>query len=353
LPDNIERILIVRTDRIGDVILTLPMAAVLKRHYPQAGISMLIRRYTSELVKNSPHVEDILYVDDEKGPVPMLRLVEVVKRGNFDVVFHTHPRFRIALLTFLAGIPLRVGTGYRWYSFLFNRKVYEHRKDAKFHELEYNLHLIRALGIDDDPGNVNPTIDVSAGMSARVEAHLRELGVKAGEPLIILHPGSHGSARNWSPEKFAELARLLAANKDVRIVVTGGSGEEEIAQEVYSNAGPNALKIVDAFSLLEYAAFVKRASLFVANSTGTLHIAAAVGTPVIGFFPQQASLSAKRWGPYAAKRTLFTPRDQRADCMKCAGGSAERCECMDTINPEEVYRAAIALLPLSLAGGHP
>jgi heptosyltransferase-3 len=188
-------------------------------------------------------------------------------------------------------------------------------------------------------------------MSASVETHLRELGVKEGEPLIVLHPGSHGSARNWSPEKFAELAGLLAGHKDVRLVVTGGSGEEEIAQEVINHAGPRALKLVDTFSLLEYAALAKRASLFVANSTGTLHIAAAVGTPVIGFFPQQPSLSAKRWGPYASKRMLFTPLDQPADCSKCAAGPADRCECMETIDAQDVYRAAIALLQFPIAVG--
>jgi lipopolysaccharide heptosyltransferase II len=360
LHDNIERILIVRTDRIGDVILTIPMAAVLKRQYPHAGISMLIRRYTSELVKNSPDVDGILYVDDEEGPVSILRLVEAVKKGKFDAVFHTNPRFRIALVTFLAGIPLRVGTGYRWYSFLFNRKVYEHRKDAKFHELEYNLHLLRGLGIEADLNTVNPTIGVSDAARSRVETYLLERGVKEGESLVVLHPGSRGSARNWSPEKFAELAGRLSAHEGIRLVVTGGPGEEEIAQEVVNQAGPRALKIVNAFSLIEYAALVQRASLFVANSTGTLHIAAAVGTPVIGFYPQQAPLSAKRWGPYAAQRTLFTPRNQQADCTKCAGrpmtgrpaikiggnnaGPTNRCECMETIDAEEVYQAALALL---------
>src|SRR5512143_1441155 len=146
LANNIDRILVVRTDRIGDVILTLPMAHVLKKQYPSSHVAMLIREYTAELVRLHTSV-DALICDDAAGrPLALRHLVTELRKGKFDVVFHTHPRFRLALATWLAGIPLRVGTGYRWYAFLFNRRVYEHRKDAHRHELEYNLNLLREVG---------------------------------------------------------------------------------------------------------------------------------------------------------------------------------------------------------------
>ena len=99
-----QRILIVRTDRIGDVILTLPMAEALKRRFPAVHIGMLIQRYTAEIVEASRAVDETLFYDDGKRPVPFFHLIASLRTGNFDAVFHTHPRFRLALVTWLAQI---------------------------------------------------------------------------------------------------------------------------------------------------------------------------------------------------------------------------------------------------------
>src|SRR5713101_6106048 len=101
------------------------MARVLKKHSPSLRIAFLIQRYTSEIVESDPCVDQVLFYDDGERTLPFLRLAAALRAERFDAVFHTHPRFRLALMTRAAGIPVRVGTGYRWYSFLFNRKVYE------------------------------------------------------------------------------------------------------------------------------------------------------------------------------------------------------------------------------------
>ncbi len=313
---------------------------------------MLIRHYTSELVRNDRDVEDIIYVDDDHGQIPFLRLVKLVKQGKFDVVFHTHPRFRIALLTWIARIPHRIGTGYRWYSFLFNNRVYEHRKDAKYHELEYNLHLIRALGLPEPSNVVAPSIAIDHALLQRMSAFLKDRGIADDEEIVMLHPGSGGSARNWSAEKFGALARKLSEVRGVRVVVTGGPGEDRIVGSVMREAGPLALAFVDTFSLMEFAAVASRARMFVANSTGTLHIAAAVGTSVIGFFPQHASLSAARWGPYTERRIIFSPENQPADCNKCVHRTPAKCDCMETISVDRVFDAALRSLREFPAAAH-
>jgi heptosyltransferase-3 len=342
LDQEYRRFLIVRTDRIGDVILTLPMARVLKRHSPGAHVAMLVHSYTTGLAGADPDVDEVISLEEHSPSLSSI--ARALRRSRFDVVFHTHPRPRLALATALAGIPVRVGTGYRWYSFFFNRRVYEHRKDAARHELEYNLNLLRAVGFDGPWGDVRPTLAVDAGQEEKARAALAAAGLPRGGKFVILHPGSGGSARDWSPEHFGALATMLAGREGVSVVVTGGKGEDGLVARVLSHCPPAVRPIVGALDILAYAALAKMASLFVANSTGPIHIAAAVGTPVIGLYPQIRPLSAARWGPYTDRKIIFTPRGFPEDCDRCTGRPGEPCPCMDSIKPEDVHAAAVTLL---------
>ncbi len=196
---------------------------------------MLIQRYTAEVVEDSRFVDHIVLYDDGQRPVPMFHLVSTLRRERFDIVFHMRPRFRLALMTWIARIPVRVGTGYRWYSFLFNNKVYEHRKDAQFHELEYNLHLLRAIGIDVPEGSVKPSLTVRQESAEVVKRLLAESGISDNETLVILHPGSGRSARDWSAEKFGELGRRLSRIPGVKILIIGGRQEQNLVSRVQNH----------------------------------------------------------------------------------------------------------------------
>ena len=131
---------------------------------------------------------------------------------------------------------------------------------------------------------------------------------------------------------------------DVQVVVTGSKKEEALIAFVRSFTGNRAIVLPDQLTLSELAAFIKKAALFVANSTGPIHIAAAVGTPLIGFYPQITALSAKRWGPWTDKKVIFSPRDKPSDCKKCVVRKNIPCECMETIGVGEVYTAACNLI---------
>lgn len=331
-----------RTDRIGDVILTLPLARVLKRFRPDAHVAVLIHSYTAELAGADPAVDEVIAVDSHAPPVAAT--VARIRRSRFDVALHTHPRPRFALITALSRIPVRVGTGYRWYSLLFNRRVYEHRKDARRHELEYNLNLLTAIGLAPPWGDVHPRIAAADGQGAAAASALASAGIPPGARFAILHPGSGGSAREWSPERFAELARLLSGVEGLSVVVTGGPGEEGLVRRVLDRCPPGVRGITGLPGIGEFAALARRASLFVANSTGPLHVAAAVGTPVIGLYSQVTALSAARWGPWSDRKAIFTPAGFPADCAACSGAPGTACACMDSISPEAVYSAAVKLL---------
>lgn len=338
-----KRILIVRTDRIGDLVLTLPIADIIRTNYPDAQIVMLVREYTSELVSNSNSVDKVILYDRNGNLIPFFKMLGIIKMNKFDIAIIVYPTIRLALLCWLARIQIRVGTGYRLYSILFNKRIYEHRKDAKKHELEYNLNLLTAINCN-IPKVVPPWIKPTHAISRRVKERLIRLGIDLEtDYLVLLHPGSGGSTRTWCIENFSKLGKLISTLPNIKIIITGGKGEEQLARKLENEIGNNAYSIANEFSLLEYTSLASFASLFIGNSTGPLHIAAAVGTAVVGFFPQIKSMNATRWGPYTEKKIIFTPIGKPQDCKKCIR-HINKCECMESIEVEEVFNAILNYL---------
>lgn len=327
------------------MILTLPMARMLKELVPDAFVAMLIRRYTRELVEGQPDVDAVHFYDADDRPRPFLELVRELRSNRYDVAFHPNPRFRLGLLTFLAGIPVRVGTGYRWYSFLFSTRVFEHRKDGKRHELEYNFNLLRALKLSFTSEGMTPSMSVSEEALQSVKRKVHDARVAEGSTLVLLHPGSGGSARDWSPENFGLLARKLSALPGIAVILTGGAHETALTDRVRSIAGsPRVVSMAGMLTLPELAALAKMSAVFVGNSTGPIHIAAAVGTAVVGLYPQLSALGATRWGPLTAKRKIFSPIDRPTDCSACEGKGKGPCDCMDTIGVDQVFESVVTFV---------
>src|SRR2546425_50830 len=173
-----------------------------------------------------------------------------------------------------------------------------------------------------------------------VRHFLSRLGVREKERIVIIHPGSGGAARGWSAKNFGLLRRRIRNLPRGGGIITGGETEGNLAKPVRDLSGDGTIVVIDRLNLREYAALAKLASLFVANSTGPLHIAAGVGTPVIGLYPQIAPLSATRWGPYTQKKKIFSPVGMPADCTKCLASKADACEYLDSISVEQVFEAA-------------
>ncbi|MGB2868855.1 MAG: glycosyltransferase family 9 protein [Bacteroidota bacterium] len=334
-----RNILVVRTDRIGDVILSLPMIPALRSSFPEARISMLVRSYTRELAEGQEGVSEVLCYDNNGSPRSFFSLLSEFRNRRFEVAVVAYPRFRIALLLYLARIPTRIATGFRWYSFLFNKRVYEHRKTAAKHEAEYNLGLLAPLGCA-IPKKILPVLRTTAKDRSVAANVLKELHLTGKSRIVVLHPGSGGSARDWKPENFSALAAELE-RRSFDVVVTGGKGEEALVRNVVERAGGKVRSLVGRLSLMELAAVVRSARVFVSNSTGTLHIAAAVGTPVVAFYPPVLVASPQRWGPLTDKKVVFVPDRNR--CPLCKGGECQSNVCMDQITVAMVVEQVLTL----------
>ncbi|MCK9281998.1 MAG: glycosyltransferase family 9 protein [Melioribacteraceae bacterium] len=302
-------ILITRTDRIGDLVLTLPLASIIKKYLPDSKIAFLVSEYTRAIAENCSAIDEvIIYQGASKKKLTLSK--------KFDIVICGYPTFDLAWLLFLSHIPIRIGTGYRWYSLLFNKRVYEHRKYGLKNELEYNAGLLRPLGINEMPTHQNVSFNLQPDLKSKqiIDEYLVSLGIDASKKIIIIHPGSGGSASDLPKSHLKELVNQLAHKLDCTILITGSPVEKELAS--YFVVRNNVHNAAGLFNLSSLIALIDRAFLLIANSTGPLHIAAALGKFVVGFYPKAQATSPIRWGPYTERKLIFTPPGECLDCMK-------------------------------------
>lgn len=302
-------IAVIRTDRIGDMVLTLPMFAVLRRRFPSAKLVLCTRRYVQALVRDVDVIDHVVYVDDAPHA-----LRDGLRAHDVDTAFFPRPNLHEVWDAMRAGVQHRIGSAFRWYSFLFTHRVRDHRSDATHHEAEYNVRMISsAYGGDEPPVHL---------VSLRRSPH-----PVIQPPMVIIHPGSGGSARDWPAERFGELARALHA-RGATIVVTGIAGERSLC-DVVLRACPQAIDRCGQLDLRGMIDLCAEASLLCANSTGVLHVAAACGTQVLGFYPRTPSMSRHRWGP-CTDRAVVLESDEHDD--------------MSTISVESAVAAALRSL---------
>ena len=270
---NSRSIAIVRTDKLGDMVLTLPMVNALKEFCPNSHIDFIASSYTEVLLRGQNLINNYHFIDKTQGGIN-----QIFSSNSYDAVFFPRPRFEEIFSAFRHRIPLRVGSAYRIYSFLLNQKVYQHQ--AKL------LKPIIPNGISID--NI-----YASHSSDRIK--------------IIIHPGGGGSAPKWSASNYGNLAKLLIDNNFCDIIITGTQDELALADIVQTISGNRAINLCGKLSLEQMMLLISQSECLVANSTGVLHIAAALGIKVMGFYPNTPSMSSKRWGALTDKSEFLSP----------------------------------------------
>jgi heptosyltransferase-3 len=297
---NSRRIAVIRTDRLGDMVLTLPMCLALKRVIPGSEITMIARSYTEPLITNSPALDKCFFIDRYDGG-----LEGIFKNISFDAIYFPRPRYEEALMAYKYRIKYRIGSKHRLYSFLFNFRIDDHRKISEFHEAEYNVRMVtKSTGFEAKTELVAPVIDPILRM--KIEHFALENGIDLEKRIVIIHPGSGGSAKDYPPDKLAVAAKILYERNDLNIVITGTHEESQSCMSIKDKC-PNAVNLCGKLNLHELIAFLSFSNALVANSTGVLHIAAAMGLSVVGLYPNTAHISGKRWGPYSQNSIVINP----------------------------------------------
>ena len=308
------------------MILTLPMASVIREHIPDAKIVFAVREYTRPIVECCPDVDEIITINPVSSASDIAKQIREVKP---DALFIPSPNFRLVFASFLSRTPIRVGTGYRWYSFLFNRKIYDHRKTAEHNEAVYNIRMLRGIGIDSSEYPF-PSLDIPTYKNI------------VSNPYAVLHVFTGGSANSWGIERFKDLANWLSKEKVLDIVLTGENKHREFLLTVADELKPLGIviHIHTELTLIELAGLLKQASIVIAGSTGPGHLAAALGVPTIGLFQLATALSKERWGFRGKKVINLEPLSPpRQECPAC-----KDCDCMTSITTMQARQAAEQLL---------
>jgi|GEM_PF-184801 len=284
---------------MGDVILALPAARALKLTYPDANVVFLCRQYTAPLVSMCPWLDGIIMVDHSRR-----RVLDSIREYGFDTAVCLWHEPRVVRLLAEARIPLRIGSGTRIQSLRFHRRLFEHRKWGLRNEVYYNFNIAMQLGIRGIPDPLWQW-EIPADAVTRVSTLLEESGIPNDCTPVVLHPGSGQSAQEWQYVRFSELAKRLTAEGH-RVLLTG-SGDERRAVGEVSRLGGGIPSLAGKLSIPELAALFRRSALVVANSTGPLHLANSLGTPVIGLYPLDRSMHPWRWGPLGQVDHVLSP----------------------------------------------
>lgn len=323
---NIERMIISRTDSIGDVVLTLPLCGWLKAHHPGLEIIFLGRGYTRPVIENCKHCDRFMDWDALSG-LDVRDRARSFKSINAGAILHVFPRREIAEAAKRASIPHRIGTAGRVYHWgKVNHCLRFSRKRSGLHEAQLNFNLLRAFGFRQVPS----LQDIPEFYGLKIPEVSGIPVMEPGKKSVILHPGSKGSAREWGMTRFAELIRLLKGGL-YNIFITGTEDEGKSFRDLLVKPFPYVKDVSGQVDLEGLMAFIAKADVLVAASTGPLHLAAAYGKRAIGIYPPIRPMHPGRWAPLGKDtRVLVVDRE----CNDCRDGSP--CHCMHEISAEMV-----------------
>ncbi len=328
---DLQRIIISRTDSIGDVILSLPVAGILKRKFPQTELIFLGRSYTREVINACEHIDRFMNWDEISKLKPEEALDEF-RLLEADMIIHVFPRREIAHLAKKANIPIRMGTTNRLYHWgSCNKLVRLSRRKSDLHEAQLNLKLIKSItGIEDISLEEIPSL-YGLNRTEALDAEFVQL-IEPAKINVILHPKSKGSAREWGVDNFMKLIELLP-EQEYKIFVSGTSNEGMILKDSGIFESKKVTNLTGRMSLAQLMSFISRCDALVAASTGPLHLAAALGIKAIGIYPPIKPMHPGRWAPIGIKAVFLVNENECNDCRKSG-----ICHCMAEIPPEAVIK---------------
>jgi len=338
-----RRILISRTDRIGDVLLSTPVIKALREKFPQAYIAMLVAPYARDIVEGNPYLDEVIIYDRDGKHKSWRRTIKFaggLKKKKFDLAVILHPSNRLHLVTFLAGIPFRLGYD-RKLGFLVNLRKAHTKQEGRKHEAEYNLDLVSELGISGNPD------DLFMPVRQDSERYIDDLFIKEGinpqDRILAINPGASCPSKIWPPGNFARVVEKLAGPHNFKILILGGPKEIGLADKLAQEIKGKVINLAGKTSVSQLASIFKRCSLFISNDSGPVHIASAVGVPVVSIFGRnQPGLSPRRWGPLG-KSSKYLHKD--AGCIQCLAHNCKKeFACLKAITVADVVSAAESIL---------
>jgi lipopolysaccharide heptosyltransferase II len=348
--EGAERILCVRADGLGDLLMTTPAIRALRESGPGRRVTLLTSSWAAEAAWQVPEVDDVLVYDapwlkatptrsDSRAEHAMAALLREC-RLDAAVIFTVYSQSPLpaALLCYLADIPLRLAhCRENPYQLLTHWVAETEPAQGIRHEVQRQLDLVARVGCASR--DIRLSLRVSLTARLRVRELLRAAGVRLDKPWVVLHPGATAASRRYPPEAFAQAARRLVEADGLQLVLSGTQDEAELVASIQAAAGVPSCSLAGRLGFQELCALIAEAHLLIVNNTGPSHVAAAVGTPVVTLY----ALTNPQHTPWAVpSRVLFHDVPCRF-CYKsiCPEGHHD---CLRRVHPDAVVEAARALL---------
>ena len=345
---QVRRILVRQVNWLGDAVLTLPTLEALRRRFPGAELALLARGWVGGLFTGHPAVGRVIELPagGALGLAGRWQLARALRAQGFDLAVVLPNSFDAALTPWLAGIGRRVGYGTDGRGWLLTDPLPCPRRAQGRHQAERYLDLARALGAQ---GSAELQLPVPARARQQAEALLRGAGIAAGEAVLAVSPGSiYGRAKRWPAERFATVADALVERRRARVILVGSAREGAILAEVAARMRQPCVNLAGRTDLPGLAGVLARARLLLANDSGAMHVAAAVGTPVVAVFgPTDADATGPLGG---AHRILREP----VPCSPCL---LRECpidhRCMRRLGAERVLQEVLDVFEARTSDGRP
>ncbi|MBI4527646.1 MAG: lipopolysaccharide heptosyltransferase II [Deltaproteobacteria bacterium] len=345
-----EKILVVQTSFLGDVVLTTPVFSEIRSRFPKAWLAVLCKPEAKPLLEGNPDINEII-VDDKRGTAKGLRglwrkAADLRQRG-FSVALSPHKSFRTALLLFAARIPFRVGFRQSAGWFLYHSLA---ERDPDLHDVERNLSILKPLGVGTQSCHGALRVEVLPGARESVDRLFASLGIGDGRITFGLNPGSVWPTKRWLPEGYAELMVSLKRKYSCDLCLFGGPGDQEITDRIQRLSGNLGINLAGKLSLAELACAFEKCDLLITNDSGPMHIAVARQVPVVAIFC--ATTPSLGFYPYSSAAVVV---EKNLPCRPCSSHGGRRCplgtgDCMRLIKAEDVLKAVDRLLNGSRRG---
>jgi len=344
--EAIKSILLIRLDHLGDVLLTTPAIKSLKQQFPHARVTMVVKGWSFEAIRNNPHIDKILIFNSfwtissqegtkTEGIAGIYQLIRELRKERFDLAVDFKGDFRNILIAYLSGARRRISYNIRGGGFLLTDIVpYE----PEIHEIDKNLNLLTPLGINSEDSDMELYVDDED--VATVEKIFTQKGIDLKRRTIALHYGGASQFKRWDTESFVALAEKLAEENSTNVLVFAGPYERKVSQLI--RIPEKGIFIMPEMTICQMAAAFKRCGLLVCNDSAPMHIGAAVRTPTVAIF---GPTFADRFGPKDLKRNRAVR--SRLPCSPCwHPDKAIACRERDCLRSIEVDKVLVAIKEL-------
>jgi heptosyltransferase-1 len=261
-PSQIQRILLIRLRRIGDVILTTPAISALREDFPAASITYIVEKPYRQLVEGNPNLDKVIVPESKQSLRGFLKLIRLIRKNKYDVVLDFHGGPRASLITLFSKAKLKVGYRVKYKNFIYNIKLPRRPKEGYFHSVENHINLVKALGVE---VKSIPPLYLPQAKKTEVEKVKKfiEENALGGHKIITVHISAGNKFRDWGVDNLVQLTNLLAQRPDVKVILIGTSEDQKAEEEILKKSKASLLSLVGRLNLREVKELISHSSLFV------------------------------------------------------------------------------------------